>query len=191
VSQIGYKTLEFEVFGSEVVDIILANENTGLDEMIVTGSGLQSRVMKTSAVSSVSVRGNSSLNIQDEMVMEDSESDSKVFLMVDDEKMVPPSPAASQPLTTISTRKNLNETAFFYPHLLTNVEGEIIINFTVPEALTKWKMLGFAHTKDLKTGLIDKTLVTSKDLMVVPNLPRFLREGDKITLTSKIVNLSD
>ncbi len=70
-------------------------------------------------------------------------------------------------------------------------DGEIIINFTVPEALTKWKMLGFAHTKDLKTGIIEKTLVTSKDLMVVPNLPRFLREGDKITLTSKIVNLSD
>ncbi|HRX12923.1 MAG TPA: alpha-2-macroglobulin family protein, partial [Draconibacterium sp.] len=122
--------------------------------------------------------------------MEELESDSQVFFMVDEEK-ISPSPAASQLLNTISTRKNLNETAFFYPHLLTNEDGEIIINFTVPETLTKWKMLGFAHTKDLKTGLIGKTLVTSKDLMVVPNLPRFLREGDKITLTSKIVNLSD
>ncbi len=191
VSQIGYKTLEFEVSGSEVVDIILANENADLDEMIVTGSGLQSRVMKTSAMSSVSIRGNSSLNDQADLKMEDSESDSQVFFMVEDGKMMPPSPAASQPLNTISTRKNLNETAFFYPHLLTNEEGEIIINFTVPEALTKWKMLGFAHTKDFKTGIIEKTLVTSKDLMVVPNLPRFLREGDKIILTSKIVNLSD
>lgn len=191
VSQTGYKTLELEVSGSEVVDIILANENTGFDEIVVTGSELQSRVMKTSAMSSVSIRGNSSINNRDEMEMEDSESDSQVFYIVDNEKVVSPSPVSSQPLTTISTRKNLNETAFFYPHLLTNEEGEIIINFTVPEALTKWKMLGFAHTKDLKTGLIEKTLVTSKDLMVVPNLPRFLREGDKITLTSKIVNLSD
>lgn len=191
VSQIGYKSLEFEVSGNEVVEIILANENASLDEIVITGSGLQSRVMKTSAVSSVSIRGNSSLNIEDEIKIGNAESDSQVFFAVEDEKMTSPTTVASQPLTTISTRKNLNETAFFYPHLLTNEKGEIIINFTVPEALTKWKMLGFAHTKDLKTGLIEKTLVTSKDLMVVPNLPRFVREGDKITLTSKIVNLSD
>ncbi len=187
ISCIGYKTLEFDVSGSVVVDIQLANENTGLDEMVVIGSGLQSRVSKTGAVSSISIRGKSSVNNQDEMEIEDGES--QVFYAVEDNNIS--IPASSKSLYTISARKNLNETAFFYPHLRTNEDGDIIINFTVPEALTKWKMLGFAHTQDLKTGSIEKILVTSKDLMVVPNLPRFLREGDKMILTSKIVNLSD
>ncbi|HPY88119.1 MAG TPA: alpha-2-macroglobulin family protein [Spirochaetota bacterium] len=88
-------------------------------------------------------------------------------------------------------RTNFNETAFFYPHLKTNDKGEIIVSFTIPESLTKWRMLGFAHSKELEYGFIEKTLVTQKDLMLVPNIPRFLRENDKITLTSKITNLSE
>ena len=91
----------------------------------------------------------------------------------------------------LQIRTNFNETAFFYPHLKTNENGEIIVSFTIPESLTKWRMLGFAHTKELEYGFIENTLVTQKDLMVVPNIPRFLRENDKITLTSKITNLSD
>ena len=94
-------------------------------------------------------------------------------------------------LPQIQPRKNFNETAFFYPNLYTNEAGEIIINFTVPEALTRWKMLGFAHTKDLKFGLISKELVTQKELMVVPNQPRFFRENDKMQFSVKITSLSD
>lgn len=94
-------------------------------------------------------------------------------------------------LTNVKARVNFNETAFFYPHLKTDAEGNIIIEFTIPESLTKWKMLGFAHTQDLKYGLTEKTLVTQKDLMVVPNAPRFLREDDKIIFQSKITNISD
>jgi len=90
----------------------------------------------------------------------------------------------------VKTRTNFNETAFFYPHLLTNENGEIIISFTVPEALTKWKFMGLAHTKDLKFGTIQKEILTQKDLMVVPNPPRFFRENDKIVFSSKITNLS-
>ncbi|HOY31646.1 MAG TPA: alpha-2-macroglobulin family protein [Bacteroidales bacterium] len=90
----------------------------------------------------------------------------------------------------IKTRTNFNETAFFYPHLLTNENGEIIISFTVPEALTKWKFMGLAHTKDLKIGTIQKEVLTQKDLMVVPNPPRFFRENDRIVFSSKITNLS-
>lgn len=93
-------------------------------------------------------------------------------------------------LAPVKVRKNFSETAFFYPHLETNEEGEVIVKFTVPEALTKWKMLGFAHTKDLKYGLIDNELVTQKDLMVMPNVPRFLRENDKMVLTAKVSNIS-
>ncbi|MBL4863120.1 MAG: hypothetical protein JKY09_08915, partial [Crocinitomicaceae bacterium] len=94
-------------------------------------------------------------------------------------------------LGQIKARSNLNETAFFYPQLETNEKGEIIIKFTIPEALTKWKFLGMAHTKDLKIGYIQKEVITQKELMVVPNAPRFLREGDKMTFTAKVSNLSD
>ena len=93
-------------------------------------------------------------------------------------------------MTKVKVRTNLNETAFFYPHLRTNSKGEILISFTIPEALTKWKMLGFAHTNDLKFGLITNELKTQKDLMVVPNAPRFLREKDSMVFTSKVINLS-
>ncbi|MGP8216435.1 MAG: alpha-2-macroglobulin family protein [Bacteroidia bacterium] len=94
-------------------------------------------------------------------------------------------------LSNISARTNFNETAFFYPRLETDSTGSIIISFTIPEALTKWKMMGLAHTKDLKTGQITKELVTQKELMVVPNSPRFFRENDKIEFTSKVTDLSD
>jgi 5-hydroxyisourate hydrolase-like protein (transthyretin family) len=91
----------------------------------------------------------------------------------------------------VQARTNFNETAFFYPHLQTNAEGEIIIGFTIPEALTRWKMLGFAHTQDLKSGLITNELVTQKDLMVVPNQPRFFRENDKMVFQAKVTSMTD
>jgi uncharacterized protein YfaS (alpha-2-macroglobulin family) len=95
-----------------------------------------------------------------------------------------------QKLSEVKVRTNFNETAFFYPHLKTDEEGNVIISFTIPEALTKWKMMGFAVTKDLQYGFTQKELVTQKDLMVVPNEPRFFRENDKITFPVKISNIS-
>lgn len=94
-------------------------------------------------------------------------------------------------MSKISARANFAETAFFYPSLETDKDGNVIIKFTIPEALTKWKMMGFAHTKDLKFGTIEKDLQTQKDLMVVPNAPRFFRENDKMEFSAKIQNLSD
>ena len=94
-------------------------------------------------------------------------------------------------VSNIKARSNFNETAFFFPQLQTNEKGEVIIKFTVPESLTKWKVMGLAHTKDLKIGQFTKEVITQKDLMVQPNAPRFFREGDKLTFISKIVNLSD
>lgn len=91
----------------------------------------------------------------------------------------------------ITARKNLNETAFFFPELRTNEDREILISFTAPEALTRWKFMGFAHTKDLELGYITKQTITQKDLMIQPNPPRFLREGDEIYFTAKVSNLSD
>lgn len=93
-------------------------------------------------------------------------------------------------LGNISARKNLAETAFFFPTLMTDENGNIVIKFTVPEALTKWKVMGLAHTKDLKIGQIEKEVVTQKELMVTPHAPRFFRENDHITFTAKVDNLS-
>ena len=94
-------------------------------------------------------------------------------------------------MSDIKGRSNFAETAFFFPHLETNEQGEVIISFTVPEALTKWKIMGLAHTKDLKYAQIEKELVTQKDLMIMPNPPRFLREGDHITFSAKVSNLTE
>lgn len=94
-------------------------------------------------------------------------------------------------MNEIKARSNLNETVFFFPNLETDSTGTITIKFTMNEALTKWKFMAFAHTKDLKYGFIQKEVVTQKDLMVVPHAPRFLREGDEITFTSKVTNLSE
>lgn len=88
-------------------------------------------------------------------------------------------------------RTNLKETVFFFPDLMTDYEGNVIIKFTMNEALTRWKFLGLAHTKDLKFALTQKEIVTQKDLMVFPNPPRFFRESDEIEYTAKVTNLTD
>lgn len=100
---------------------------------------------------------------------------------------------AAKPMSTkdIAVRTNLNETAFFFPHLLTEKDGSVIISFAMPEALTKWKLLGLAHTKDCQSGLHTGFTVTQKELMVQPNAPRFLREGDEIYFTAKVQNVTD
>ncbi len=88
-------------------------------------------------------------------------------------------------------RKNFNETAFFFPDLKTDSSGTIEFSFTMPEALTQWKWMSLAHTKDLAFGYSEKTIITQKQLMVQPNPPRFLREGDHISFVTKIVNMTD
>lgn len=93
--------------------------------------------------------------------------------------------------TGLQVRRDFRETAFFFPTLNTNEEGEVEISFTVPESLTKWKLMGLAHTKDLKYGQFEKEIVTRKDLMIVPNAPRFFRQGDKMTFSAKVVNMSE
>ncbi len=108
------------------------------------------------------------------------------------ENSVDKSPQSQKPsLKGIVARKNLQETAFFYPHLKTDADGFVSFNFTVPESLTKWKLQLLAHTKDMASSTKQLNTVTQKELMVIPNPPRFLREGDQITFASKIANLTD
>lgn len=92
-------------------------------------------------------------------------------------------------LDKIPVRQNLNETAFFYPNLLTDKDGNVSFEFTSPEALTQWKVMFLAHTKDARTAVLEKSVVTQKEFSITPNYPRFLREGDELNLQTKISSL--
>jgi hypothetical protein len=102
-----------------------------------------------------------------------------------------PGTASKPAAEKVQPRKNFNETAFFLPDLRTDKDGNISFEFTVPEALTRWKFLSLAHTKDAAFGTAEASIVTQKPLMVQPNAPRFMREGDKIEFSAKISNLAD
>lgn len=161
-----------------------------LNESGVAGYGLPMR--KTLSAGAIRIRGNSSMDQNKEMLTESSLN--KLFAppalaeAVDiTEKNVAPLPDLNQ----IVPRKNFNETAFFLPHLYADSSGKYSFSFTMPEALTRWKWMSLAHTRDLAFGYTSEYVVTQKQLMVQPNTPRFLREGDNMELSSKIVNLSD
>ena len=94
-------------------------------------------------------------------------------------------------LNHVQVREKLNETAFFYPALESDNQGNVAINFTLPESVTTWKFMGLAHDKEMKNGLLVDEAVAQKTVMVQPNMPRFLREGDKSTIVVKLFNTSD
>ncbi|MDE2682382.1 MAG: hypothetical protein OSB29_13605, partial [Verrucomicrobiota bacterium] len=101
------------------------------------------------------------------------------------------STATGPNLDQVTARKNLNETAFFLPHIVANKKGEVRLEFSMPEALTKWKFMGFTHDNELRSGFLSGSTVTAKDIMVQPNPPRFLREGDQLEFTVKVSNMTD
>lgn len=98
---------------------------------------------------------------------------------------------AGQYLDKVQVRENMNETAFFYPALESDNNGNVAIRFTLPESVTTWKFMGLAHDKEMRNGLLVDEAVAQKTVMVQPNMPRFLREGDKSTIVVKLFNTSD
>ena len=98
---------------------------------------------------------------------------------------------AGQFLDKVQVRENMNETAFFYPALESDNNGNVAIRFTLPESVTTWKFMGLAHDKEMRNGLLVDEAVAQKTVMVQPNMPRFLREGDKATIVAKLSNTSD
>lgn len=97
---------------------------------------------------------------------------------------------ASAALDQVQLRENLSETAFFYPALESDAKGNVSLKFTLPESLTTWKFMGLAHDKEMRNGMLVDEVVAKKTVMVQPNLPRFLREGDKAVLVAKVFNTS-
>ncbi|NHF58268.1 alpha-2-macroglobulin [Flavobacteriaceae bacterium TP-CH-4] len=161
------------------------------------GNGLR-RMRKTEAPQAVMMDATLT-----EESLEDTMEGQVAGLSVDNEKAPPPSAAnavverkeekddGATSFDDVQIRKNLQETAFFFPQLQTDQEGNVAFSFTTPEALTQWKLQLLAHTKTLQSAYTNLQTVTQKELMVIPNAPRFLREGDEITISTKIANLTD
>ncbi|PKP14499.1 MAG: alpha-2-macroglobulin [Bacteroidetes bacterium HGW-Bacteroidetes-3] len=145
-------------------------------------------------VNGVNVKGNREIAVEyDEAVVADESELREVVIAGYGKQAAPKKEENLEKLdpSSIKIRKNFQETAFFYPHLTTDKDGNVSFNFTIPEALTRWKLQLLAHTAALATATKILTTVTQKELMVLPNPPRFLREGDTIVFSSKIANLTD
>ena len=98
---------------------------------------------------------------------------------------------AQEETEDVQVRENLNETAFFYPQLTTDETGHVALKFTLPESLTTWRFMGIAHTKDMFYGDIDDEAIAQKEVMIQPNVPRFLRDGDQASITARVFNTSE
>jgi len=198
-------TQEISVKKGDFPIIKLRTIGTTLNEVVVVGYGTQAKRSLTgsvqrlveesnspvsfAAVESVDKDGNVIVNgrlVNKVMIRGISNLQGKVAgLQVTDQNDL--SNPKSNP---ILIRKNFNETAFFYPQLRTNERGEIFIDFTMPEALTRWRFKALAQTQDLKFAYLENEVITQKQLMVSANMPRFFREGDTITVSAIVANLN-
>ncbi len=141
-------------------------------------------------------RMNKSMALTSEAIIPSAARDEQIPPPADEQQQEPPPPDAgpsgsvADQFSGIQVRRDFRETAFFYPSLLTDSLGRLVVKFTIPESLTRWKLQALAYTKNLDYGLITKDMVTRKELMVFPNAPRFLRQGDTLIFGTKIANLS-
>lgn len=115
---------------------------------------------------------------------------SPTFISMEDEVVEVETAMSLEQQPKTQLRSNFAETAFFYPRLRSNGQGEVNLEFTLPESLTQWKFMGLAHTKDMDYGQLNATVTASKDFMLQPNLPRFVRVGDDVTLMASLINLT-
>ena len=163
------------------------------NEIVIRGYGSSNRAFATGGIMLKSAAAPvvaESMNImEDSAVLEEPSVESTegepVFSLSD-----PFAKESSLPVSPEQTRRNFAETAFFYPILQTNEEGDVFVNFTLPESNTTWKLQLLANTKDLKYGLLTKEVISSKPLMVLPNLPRFVRQGDEVSISTQVINNS-
>ncbi|SFW34327.1 Alpha-2-macroglobulin family N-terminal region [Sinomicrobium oceani] len=163
--------------GMTIVEIIMEEDSSRLEEVVVVGYGGRQKLARTAAAPVSEMAGE---------VMHDSAALEEVV-----EEQMASGAEKTEGMASVQPRRALQETAFFFPHLKTDKEGNVTLRFTTPESLTTWKFMAMAHTKALYTANYEASIRTRKELMVVPNPPRFLREGDRIAFQSKITNLSD
>lgn len=163
------------------------------EEMMVIGYGRPRRGILASGMRTKAMNGGAVL--QEKVVSESVELAYVEAEVQDMEELASADGKADendgQSLQPVSgLRTNFAETAFFYPQLRTNEQGEVAFAFTMPQSLTRWNFRGYSHTKDMMTGMMEATAVTSKEFMLTPNMPRFVRVGDKTKIAASIANLT-
>ena len=152
-------------------------------------AGVQTKAMGAPGTADkIMIRGVASLK-SDSAKMKDSEDEEEVATVKKSLSFAVKKVEKFGNIDKIPVRQNLNETAFFYPNLLTDKDGNVSFEFTSPEALTQWKLMFLAHTKDARSATLEKSVVTQKEFSITPNYPRFLREGDELNLQSKLSSL--
>ncbi len=188
VSYIGYKALELKISNDNYYSITLNEDSAVLEEVIVVAESAAPR-MENDSIGFVREDDMEIAFMKDKKALVfKSKTEQSGGYMVSE---ITNKETKKQNFDDVKIRKNLQETAFFFPQLQTDEEGNVSFNFTTPEALTKWKLQLLAHTKTLESGTTTLETVTQKELMVLPNAPRFLREGDQISISTKIANLTD
>ncbi len=185
-SFIGLLDIEKKVSNNNFFKIYMEENSDALEEVVVVGYGSTTKKSVTGSVTRVA-----SEDLEVDQLLEGKVAG--VNISSNKDSAVPPPSAPNNKLTDftdVKIRKNLQENAFFFPHLKTDAEGNVNFSFTTPEALTKWNVQLLAHTKNLESSIMNLQTVTQKELMVIPNAPRFLREGDEIIISTKIANLT-
>lgn len=173
-----------KVTANKKMDVTLREDKKNLEEVVIRGYQKRTREATTGARIIVSGKEVQDVPVSNvEQLLQGKVAGLNI-------QSTPKVAGISSKLANIVTRTNFNESAFFYPQLHTNASGEIDIEFTIPQSLTRYKMMGFAHTKDLKTARISRELITQKQLSISANAPRFFREGDTILFSAKLNNLS-
>lgn len=163
--------------------------STGRMEAMVVGYGGSPRAALTG---SLKIRGRSAANaVMNQEAVTDMVLQEEMVETSAQEKVEMGSSEELAETGDIQIRENFAETAFFYPQLRTNEKGEVSISFVLPESLTRWKFMGLAHTRNVDYGKIEATATASKEFMLQPNMPRFVRVGDKANIAASLMNLSD
>ena len=163
--------------------------STGRMEAMVVGYGGSPRATLTGALK---IRGRSAANaVMNQEAVTDMVLQEEMVETSAQEKAEMGSSEELAETGDIQIRENFAETAFFYPQLRTNEKGEVSISFVLPESLTRWKFMGLAHTRNVDYGKIEATATASKEFMLQPNMPRFVRVGDKANIAASLMNLSD
>ena len=163
--------------------------STGRMEAVVVGYGGSPRATLAGALK---IRGRSAANaVMNQEAVTDMVLQEEMVETSAQEKVEMGSSEELAETGDIQIRENFAETAFFYPQLRTNEKGEVSISFVLPESLTRWKFMGLAHTRNVDYGKIEATATASKEFMLQPNMPRFVRVGDKANIAASLMNLSD
>ena len=184
-SYIGCKK-EVRTVTSRRMNVTLTADNQSLDEVIVVGYGTAKKHALTGRVAGITLHDNATVKYTTPVIKREAmlygarAPEYDLFAFTENKQQVRPE--------ALPVRRNMAETAFFYPRLTTDESGQVGISFTLPESITAWRFMGQAHTHDMKNGFIEAEALAKKALMVQPNLPRFVRTSDKLTIQARLFN---